>query len=804
MRIGHALGVALAALACSLTAASHADVRAAVPGGGGLAAMDVRLDLARGVVVVAESTEVPIGAPPAELAPESDAVVESVDIGRGRHVAHVRVPLRESDRAWEAVLAAGHPEPLFAGITGFVEGDPGERQGKRIEVVAGGAASYLLLGEIREDCRICGQAATLLDPQALYPESLSFRTATVQRLTAAQREGAVHIDATAHGVAVDAPLASLLVARGSSVPGSRGGELTDGDPSTSWRELRPGAGQGEFVVMSAPRDVRIPRMQFVTPTAGAGSLLVSPRTFYVVTSAVVYEILLPEVAARASGEVFEVTFPTPLETACVTLVLGDAYTRGLARPDVALSEVIAYSEFDAAGATLDDVASRLSGDRGGAAAQVLERAGPRALASVEKAYVSLDAAGRAFAVDVGASQSSCVDAAPMLARALCDRGEASRKAREKLERCPGAAPLLAARMREDPASRACIGPLLATLSPADAIAPVADALGAAGEGEHEQRRVLRDALGRALEASAPGTLASLLRDAGRPAFGRLEILRAAGDHAAEARPEAEALLGELLAGAPTLRVRYLAVGPLAVLARAGDAAAKARVLEAVTRDPDWPVRAAAAEAAAGLPGASGPLVAAARDPEPRVREVAVGALASMPSPGSVAAATAALAYEPFTFVKLRAIAAVDAGPTSDDANRALAGALGDASAAVRGAAVTALGDHRGWRWKEAIRARLEDPDEDVDVRAAAATSLGRSCDSGSVDRLAQLARALAMPGVRGVDGDAQAIGMGALAGLAALHPTDLRERLAPLLAASSAPSARAAAGRALETPGSCR
>jgi hypothetical protein len=778
---------------------------ATAPAGGGLTALEVRVDLPRGVVD-AGGTTIPIGLGRDELPAEGEVVVESLDVGQGKHVVHVRVPSRRGPgaAAWEAVLAAGRSEPLFAGLTGLTSGDPGERTGKALSVVPNGPTSFVLVGDVREDLRICGQPATLLDPQALYPGPLAFRSATVQRLTAEQRDQAVRLLAKERGAAVDAPLAKLLVSTGSSVPDSRGQELTDGDPKTAWRELRPGAGQGEFVVMAAPKDVPIARLQFLTPAADPRASLVAPKTFYVVTPSTTFEITLPESAGSpppAGGKAYEVTFPQPIEASCVAIVLGDAYTRGLAHPDVALAEVVAYSEFDAAGVSLDDVAARLSSDRGAAAAQVLERAGAGALAAVEKAYPSLDAHGKAFAVDVAASHDSCAEAAPLLAHGLCEAaGEAPRKAREKLERCPAAAPVLAARIRDDAASRTCLAPMLATLAPAFALAPLADAMAVSAETDRMSRAALRDAFGRALGAAPAGTLASFVGDVHRPALARLEIMRAAGDRIGEAVAPSEATLEELWAASPPMRVRYLALGPLAALGRAGDGAATARLI-AAARDADWPVRARATELAAGLPGSAGALLAGTRDPEPRVREAALAALAASPSTDAVHAAAAALAGDKWSFVRARAVAVIDAGPSSEDANRALAGVLTDPSATVRGGALTALGRHRGGTWKEAIRARLEDPDEDVEVRAAAAAALGGVCDAGSADRLAQLARAIAIPGI---DSDAQQIGLGALAGLAALHPRDLKQRLAPLLSPGVSASARGAAERALALPGSCQ
>jgi hypothetical protein len=104
-------------------------------------------------------------------------------------------------------------------------------------------------------------------------------------------------------------------------------------------------------------------------------------------------------------------------------------------------------------------------------------------------------------------------------------------------------------------------------------------------------------------------------------------------------------------------------------------------------------------------------------------------------------------------------------------------------------------------WHGAIRGRLDDPGEETEVRAAAGRALGALCDADSADRLTELARALASPVT---DEDAQQLGLGALVGLAALHPRDLNQRIAPLLAASAPAYARAAAQQAMAARPLCK
>jgi HEAT repeat protein len=780
---------------------ARAETHAVAPAGGGLPALDVRVDLQSGVVV-AGGARIPIDLAKGRLPQESEVVVEPLPVGAGRSVVHVRVPASDAEGvAWEAILAAGKAEPIFSGVTGYATGDPGERTGQAVQIVPAGGRSFVLVGTIRENECICGQGATLLDPQALYPATLDLRPATVQRLTPQQQSDAVPITAVDVGPHLEPALAKLLVATGSSVPGSRGLELTDGDPATVWTEQRPGMGQGEFVKMQAPQGVPISRVQIVIapPTPAADGA--APKSFYLATSTDTFLVTLPRDAWQQPGEAYEIRFPRPVEASCLTLVLNDAYARNMPHPVVTIAELAAYSEFDAPGATLDELAKKLASKDGGVAAEVLKRAGPAALAAVERAYDGLDTPGRARAVDVAASHEECDQAAPLLARALCEpSGQAPRKAREKLERCKGAAGVLADKLRNDAPSRACVAPTLAAIAGADALEPIADALAATGESSPEVRDVLRSSFALALKAASPDRLGALLGDTRRSAVARLEMMRAASDQVTRAAAQSDRTLDELLAGAPPLRARYLALGPLGELARAGDRAAAARLAGSITHDAEWPVRARAAEVSAGVPDATGALVGAARDPEPRVREAALQSLVATPVPQAVDAARDVLGSDGWSFVKAQAVALLAKAPPSSDVDGALAAALHDAAARVRGASLVALALRRAGSARKAIRERLDDENEDDDVRAIAARALGALCDLSSADRLTELARKLGVPGT---SDEEQQIALGALVGLAAMQPPDLRDRLAPLLRKEAPPQVRHAAEQAIAAHGTC-
>ena len=790
------------------TERAEASTHVVAPAGGGLGALDVEVDV-RSRIVVANGKPIVVDARAALEG--ADATAEVVAIGHARHVVHVRVGQTDAPLgsiAWEAILASGKAAPIFEGITGFLEGDPGERTGTALQIVQDGETSYVVVGEVREELHLCGVAQTLLEPRALYPLSLDLRPATVQRLTPAQRAAARPILAIDKASQFTPPLAPLLTARGSSVAQSRGTELSDGDPQTVWSERRPGIGQGEFVVMAAPKDVPIMKMDLVVAPPKPESNGAAPKRFYLVTDTDVFDVTVPDGAWRKPGEAYEIAFDRPVETSCVALVLNDA-PRTLPHPDVTVAELSASSEFDVPGVTLDDVARKLSSDRGVAAAEVLKRAGATALVAVERHYGELSERGRALAMDVAAS-AECEKGAPLLARALCDAsGEAPHKARERLERCPSAAPALAVKLRDERDSRACVAPALAAIAPVQALEPIADALAASSESERTERAVLRAAFGSALETATRGDsghsvrdrLAALVSDPKRNSTTRLELLRAARGHVTEIAEESRAVLADLLRGEVPIRIRYLVLEVLTQLARAGDATSMGRIASTMGRDSDWAVRERAAEVAAGLTDAQPSLAAAALDTEPRVREAALRSLAaSTPSPGAVEAAASLLLKDPWSFVRLKSIAVLERAGAAATVDQTLAQALKDSSGRVRAAVLDAMGVRRGSGWHERIREGLDDVYDEVEVRAAAARALGAVCDLGSADRLTQLARTMGAPNATE---DQLELAVGALAGLSTMQPADLNGRLAPLLAPSSPPSVRASARAALAEGRKC-
>lgn len=796
---------------------AHAAVEGSVPAGGGLAAVTVKVDLAGNVLRFKACPVAPCAIDGAAAAIESRAIelareelpdasavrVEPVAVGEGRRVLRVVVPSKSRPVAWEALVGAeaGRAKVLHAAVTGFSRGEGGERTGAGLKVLPRDDGTHLVaVGSLREDLRICGQE-TLLAPSVLEPRSMRMRSAAVQRLPRAQREAAKRIVAGVHGGPADAPLGRLVVAVGASSALGKPGNLTDGDPTTAWSEARSGTGLGEFVVMRAAADVPIHRFQITVappganPTSGA-----APKSLFLVTDAETYAVTLPEDGWLSPGAAYDVPLPEPIKTGCVALVLDEAYARGNARPDVTVAEIAAFSEFDIAGAKPESLAKLLvgGGPRADAAASVLKRAGSGGVAAVVSAWDELDTAGRALAADVAVS-APCEEGAPILVRAFDDVDPiVERKGRDKLERCGRAVgPVLVAALSDTKtAHRAKVASLLAFIAPITGLGPLAAEL---GKGSPREKEAMRSAFTRAARSADPNRLIELLRARGGDAEARLELLRAMGPRVVDLRAEAQAAVMDLLKGEPPFRTRYLILGPMAELAREGDRALLDRFALALARDPEWAVRARAAELAIKIPGVQREVIQALDDAEPRARDAALHAVTEQRLSAAAVTVGSRLLNDPWTFVRVSAAGAMGAMPPSPDIDTTLGSALADPSPRVRVAILEALGVHRAQSQAPGVRERLE-RDKAPEVRTAAAGALAQMCDPGALDALTDLAGKLASP----IDADEATLGLAAVDALGKIHPPDLERRLARLAAKGVRPVVQRAAQEALAGPGICR
>ncbi len=811
---------AAAILACSTIALTSIPARAEgrraiAPAGGGLDAVEAVIDPQAGVLDIRrckaadcsdasgrkKSIPIPIDRSRIDGA---NVTAEVLAIGEGRSVLHVRVPdAQRKDLAFEAIVAGGQDEPIFAGLTGYTHGEEGDRSGQVVLVYdRDDRTKFVLLAEAREDTRICGQSTTPLGARGLDPRSMQLRGATLHRIEKKARDAATRVVARARPASASPALARILLATGGSAPGAQ--TLTDGKLDTIWSEKRPGDGHGEFATMRAPSEVPLHSVVVnVAPTSPKGDGA-APRTFFIATDTRLFHVTMPEDAWQKPGASYEIPLPEPVSTTCLAVVLDEAYTRNLGAPEVSLAEVSAMTKFDVDRASMDDVAKELSGPRADEAAAVLRRSGDDGLAAVAKRWPTLDGRARAFAVDVAASAGTCEGVAmDLLTRALADaETEVRRRALGRIERCgKAAADSLAAAVRDgDEPRKAASAPLLATIAPAAALDPIGEQL---GKGSAETRRALRGAFARAALSSPREKLLALLAKKDLTSTARLDLLRAMGAKLPELRPESSAAIAEVLRSSPDMATRYLVAQPLAQLARSTDATSGelTRLAEMARKDPEWPVRMRAVELSAGIAPLAPTVVAAVADPEPRVREAALRTIAAGKIPSGVDAAASALANDTWTFVRVAAADALGEIATDSGAvQSALARALRDGSPKVRAAAVTALGNLRATKQADEIRERLDDGKEDVEVRALAARTLGAMCVRSATDRLTKLAQLSRSP----VDEADERIGMAAIDALAALHPADLEKRLRPLRGKDVRMPVRRAAERALAEPGVCR
>jgi HEAT repeat protein len=724
---------------------------------------------------------------------------DDVAIGAGKSVTHARAESADG-ATWEAIVAH---ELIFEGRTGYVQGQPGGRSGQIVQILPRATGtSYVLVGQTQEDRVICGQKETALAPRVLDPATMQLRGASVQRLPADQRKGATRIEASARRGPAQAPIGQLLAPAGASVGSARA--VTDGDVTTVWSEARPGVGQGEFMTFSAPNEVALTGLGVTIAPPTPKPEGAAPRTFFVVTEPKTFEVRMPEDAWQKPGEAYEVNLPEPVHTTCLSIVLDEAYDGGRAAPEVSIAEITAYSSFDGPAATAEQVARALAGGgaRSDEAAAVLKRA-KGGLAAVRAVYPALDAPGRALAMDVAASAPECAASAPLLVTGLGDAdGEVVRKAREKLWRCKrAAAPALADATRDTkaaPRSRSAAAKLLGDVAPHDALAPLAEA---AADGDDEVRKAVREGLAHAAKHATREELAALLADRARPIEARLSIVRALAARLADARAEADSAIADLLAEGAPMRTRYLVAGPMADLARGGDETAAARLAQLVTRDPEWPVRARAAEVAGGVRGAEAAVAAAAADPEPRVREAALRAAAAAKMAALGTNAAKRLSDDPWTFVRVAAAATLAALPRSAPADDALAKALTDPAPRVRTAAIGGLAAHGATARADALLARLEDDEEDPEVRVAAARALGQLCARAGLDLLTKLGARGASPVATQ---DERAVGLASIAAIGRIHPPDLAARIAKTQPKDASYIAKRAAERALAETDVCR
>jgi hypothetical protein len=717
--------------------------------------------------------------------------------------AEVTTSKENGPSTWTLLIAAPlssakstAPVVLWSGWVGKKSGLEGEEVVNvvRVEPLAKGAR--VVVGEQRESLTICGRPA-IVGARAIDPSTMTMsRSAQVESLEGDEKKKAEKVIATRETGAMAPPVVRLLRANAaSSALEKRIDSLTDGSAELGWTEAKLGDGSGEWVRMSASSDVGILGLSVqIRPTSVEVPDGAAPKTLYFATEDRLFQVDLPDSAWGDREARYEVKLPNEVKTSCLAVVLGGAHApKGTANPRVTIAEITARTALD--GLSLDALAAGLSGggDKARASAAMLSRGDSKAMAALGTTWDKLDSAGQSLAMEV-VDGAACSEQAPFYAERLAQA--AGKKlsgpsadpvvahARDRLRRCGRAsAPALARLIKDAPDPiRVVAAEEIALVAPPEAIAAILDAL---PEAPDAVRRDLRGSLARAAgSAKARSALTDWMmadRFGSLGDIAKVDLLRAMGPVLPEIEGGKKVLFGLLGKDAP-FRTRYLLLAPAADLAAKSDADALALVRDALAKDTDPHVRLRAAEVAAKVPALAPELVAAAGDAEVRVREAAVRALSVAAGKGNKLPSSAEpvliqrLSKDDWTFVRVAAAETLAATPRSDAADKALAGALADASPEVRGRALDGLGAHQARTFAPEVRERAKIAEETLDVRARALLALGAMCDTESLDLLTKLAL-----GAKSLTSEAERrLGAAALMALGDLHPKDLERRIAPL------------------------
>lgn len=786
----------LVALVLSVLAASSsalaAPVSRTVPAGGGQDAVTVTVDVDSGeltVVVGGATSRIAT-----KIAPDARNVkIEALDLAGGKHAVWAHVPSRTDATSYDLVQAGS--TVLFQGPTGFTSGQPGSMTGETVEMATASGKPTLVHAKISESVVLCGRGRTFLSTEVLDPNKGAFVAGAADVFTAQELKAATPIVLSSHS-GTTAPLVPLLVAAGTTT-GEDGRALVDGEDLTPWAS----GARGDAALFRAPTEVPIGRLSIsiTKPVGAANPHVVAPRTLVLTTGRATFLLTFPEDAMLKGGGTYDVTFTEPIKASCLGVVLDQAYDHGQVGAKVTLGEIRARSALELGGATLATLPPLLSpaGPTSDAALAILKRAGDRALVPLKDAWPKLDEYGRELAIDAAAA-APCGTSTPLLLDAICTNGEVARKAESALLRCHRSSNIVAAVGTSGTFACPRIPSLLALLGKEAALPALGRAL---GKGDVDTRSSIRQAFATAARDVPGDKIAPLLADPAVDVAARLELLRALGPRVVDVGSAAAPVLDELLGPAAPMDRRWLALGPLAELARGGNTKEGERLGGLLAKDPDWQVRARAAELANGIPAAQAALLGAIDDPQPRVREAALRTVASQKISAAGLAAQKKLDADPWTFVRLAAAQAIGAMPAAPDLDAGLATALEkEKSSPVEEAILLAIAAHHAKDALPSVRGRFTDDREDAEVRAAAARTLGALCDASSTDELVEVALHADDPLI---SSEGLGLTLAAIEALGAIHPKDLGSKLSSLLAADVKEGVRNATRRAVGGSGTC-
>lgn len=743
------------------------------------------------------------------------------------------------------VDGSGQPVVLFKGFVGRDRGEHGEARRLAVMLEPRGQASRVLVGQQRDDVRICGRSALVLGRE-VSPTTMSLvPDVSAQSLPEAERKAAPKLAArkleagAAQKVAVARPLAA------SSAVKKQFATLADGDPKTTWSEAKTGPGRGEFVTFGVPSGAPVTEVELWLPPAPdkperpgkagkpaapagkpeavpagkpePGAELAAPRVLYLATDAELFEVTLPKEAEGLAHQRYGVRLPKAVQTSCLAVVLEESKPKA---ERVGLAEVVVRTRLDTLDAPALGDKLALGGADADEALALLPRLGAAGYAAIGAAYGKLDGEGQRKATLV-LDGAPCSDKAPFFALRLRElaprppkKGEVRRSetdpvlvhARDQLRRCgtSGVEELATIVEAGDAHARRLAASDLAIAAPGEAVRVLSAALAKVSDGE---RADLRSAL--SVAAKSPRARAALdeLLEGARGEWqklgetARVDVLRSLGPTLPAVKGAAKALAAELEKG--SFRAQYLLAPAAAELARSGDAGALA-VLVTLQKSSDAKLRARAAGVAGRVPKLAAGLVAALGDVEVRVREASAASLGLLAGekvalPAEAVPELVKRLVDPWTIVRRAAVRTLGALPSEPAGDKALRESLADLHPDVRGLSLEALATRGVKAALPDVRSMASDGGELLAVRVRALAALATLCDRDSADYLVKTALRAKAPR----DEADRTLGRAALLALAELRPAELDKRLAPLFEKGAAREAEGLGRAALEATGRC-
>jgi HEAT repeats len=732
------------------------------------------------------------------------ATAETIELTSGRRLALISVPFKSGQGRWTLLLAASDkksPPAVDKKLSGAIErptGLEGEQRYKLLIREKSGSGEALRSGRRYENAGVCGRPSTM-KVHALDPYELVWNGGPTESLTTEERQKAPVLTATPSSEPwpADAPrilrgkLASSAVARSRSA-------LTDGDLGTRWAERRPGAGQGEFLVMDTSNEIAIAGFDVVLRPSKDHPGGAAPKSFFLATRGAVFKVAIPSDAyAGEPGAIFRVTLPEALKTDCVALVLDASYGKG--DQQVGIAELRARTAFD--DKTMADLVAALDDPaQADAASNVLLRNEARGVKAAIDAFGGLTPDGRRHALDV-IGTGPCTQTAPFYVDRVLGEGAGpdfdpaldrmARYARDRLRQCrTQAATALDASMKSagPGQTRVWAARELADIAPQDAVRAILGVLEegstapAEPGGKDEVRRGLRGSLATAAKHPRAKDAVGELLGKGFAALTlvqKIDLLRAVGAQLGE-QPQGATALAAAQQQDAGFRTRYLLMEPTAHLAKAGNAVAVGTLRSALIDDNPH-LRARAAAVAGGVNTLAAELQRALADGSPRVRRAALMSVTEEGQPVTVAVEgelARLLRDDDWTFVRQEAARALAKRPPTPTTDAALVSTLEGAPNRVRVAALNALGQRGSLATAEAVVALADAAKEPVYVRTAAIKAIAAMCHRDSTELLYKLAL---RAGYQQLPYD-QPLGLAALKALGVIRPPDMAKQLRPMLA----------------------